>query len=55
MQIAALGGLGGVQVGMGIKPEHKEWAAHFGGMGGKPMHAAQRERVIAAHEDRYSL
>ncbi len=42
-------------VGVGVEPEHEERAADPGGMGGHPRDRPERERMIAAEEDRQAL
>ena len=51
VQVAARGAVGGVEIAMRVEPQHEERPLDLGGMGGHACHGAERQRVIAAHED----
>jgi hypothetical protein len=55
MQIAALRAVGRVKIGMCIKPQHEQRAAKRRRMRRHSGDGAQRQRMIAAHEDRKPL
>ena len=52
MQIAALGAVQVVIVGMGVEPEHEEFAAFFLGGLGDAGKGSRRQCMVAAEEDR---
>ena len=56
MQIAAAGCLQRVEVGMGVEPEHEEFAPRFRCAGDHGGERAGRQAVVAAeHADRHAL